>query len=70
MKISEHIHEELVETSIVDHNFVERLCRIIVGLDAVLPVVLLEVEQAAGEEGRKERVGAGGGVRLLPLLPI
>ena len=47
VKIGEHVQEELVEQSVVGRGDVEGLGGIILGFDAVIGVVLIEVEQAA-----------------------
>ena len=47
VKILQHVQEELVEKSVLLRGDEEGLGRIIFGLEAVLRVVLFEVEQAA-----------------------
>ena len=52
VKILQYVQEELVEKSVLLRGDEEGLGRIIFGLEAVLRVVLLEVEQAACIIGR------------------
>ncbi len=52
VKILQHVQEELIEKSFLLRGDEEGLGRIIFGLEAVLNVVLLEVEQAACIIGR------------------
>ncbi len=47
VKIFQHVQKELVEKSVLLRGDEKGLGRIIFGLEAVLRVVLLEVEQAA-----------------------
>jgi len=61
MKIGEHVQEELVEQSVVGRGCVEGLGGIILGLDAVVGVALLEVEQAACMNSQLSLVPAGKG---------
>ena len=53
VKIFQHVQKELVEKSVLLRGDEQGLGRIIFGLEAVLRVVLLEVEQAACNPGKK-----------------
>ena len=53
VKILQDVQEELVEKPVLLRSEKEGLLRIIFGLEAILRVVLLEVEQAACNLGEK-----------------